>query len=483
MKSIFCFSRYVFLFIGFAFTAQAQVINQYPLSPFGGTIQSVVGAVNSYNTYITSGDALTGALSSAPVAGLTQNQRSIDAALAQGINQHFNTVAYNTLTGTPLYVGNQAAINQLINAIDPTEGAYQSDLNQLGPGIYTTIPTMLFNSANLQNIQLQQRLGALRLSNNSLATEDKTIYLKKKVIEASSSAPFYEQITTFVDGNGMWSQTPSVNTLPSYKTYAGGVQAGASYHVKEGIDVGPYVGYQGTRATYSDNGGSTIVDNSVRYGLFGTYEHGGFYTDGIIGGAFNSVNVNRRIKFSNPNSDPFSQLGFGSGTSINETAVGNVSGGEFDSLLGSGYQFHFKKLKFGPAGSVQYSYLQLGSTQESGAGVEDLNVGAQNSSSLLTTLGGEVSYEWNLGSYLLQPYGSLAWQHEFLQNSYTFTSSILGQNFNYSTINPGRDQYIAGVGVNLIISKSISLFIVCNLVNGDSKTFTQSLFGGINYRF
>lgn len=333
----------LFCFLVTICSLKAQVINQYPLSPFGGSISSVVGAVNSYNAYITSGgsvieplDGSVNALSST----LTQNQKNVDAALARAINAQFNTVSYNSSTGTPLYVGNQQAINQLINAISPNAAAYQDVLNQLSPGIYTTLPTILFNSANLQNIQLQQRLGALRTSNTDVATENE-LATKKIIVPSknrcSSSEDQGEKITTFVDGNGMWSQAQSVNTLPSYNTYAGGVQTGASYHLARGFDVGPYVGYQGTRATYQDDGGSTIVDNSVRYGLFGTYANGGFYTDGIVGGAYNAVNVNRRLKFSNPNSDPYTQMGFGPGTTINSTAAGNVAGGELDSLLGTGY--------------------------------------------------------------------------------------------------------------------------------------------------
>jgi len=132
----------------------------------------LVGAVNSYNNYITSGAPLTGSLSSSASAfSLTQNQRNVDGAVARAVNAEFNSVSYNSLTGTPLYVGNQAQINQLINAISPNSAAYQDVLNQLGPGIYTTLPTMLFNSANLQNIQLQERLGSVRTSNAYAMTE------------------------------------------------------------------------------------------------------------------------------------------------------------------------------------------------------------------------------------------------------------------------------------------------------------------------
>ena len=83
----------------------------------------------------------------------------------------------------------------------------------------------------------------------------------------------------------------------------------------------------------------------------------------------------------------------------------------------------------------------------------------------------------------LQPFGSLAWQHEFLQNGYNLTSSIGGQSFGYQTANSGRDQYIAGIGGNLLLTKNLSAYAVCNLINGDNKVFSQAVSGGINLKF
>ena len=283
-----------------------------------------------------------------------------------------------------------------------------------------------------------------------------------------------EKWTTFADGNGMWSQAQSVNNLPSYNSYGGGVQAGASYQAFNGFSVGPYVGYQGTRVNFTGNngGGSSAIDNSVRFGLFAEYAKGGFYTDGILGGAYNSVAVNHGISIS------------GFANSFNSTANSTTAGGEFDSLLGTGYNFKLGKLSFGPSTSLQYTYLNLGSAQETGSGPLDLSVGSQNASSLLYTLGGQVSYDINFTRSLkLQPFGSLAWQHEFLQNGYNLTSSIGGQSFGYQTSNSGRDQYIAGIGGNLLLTKNLSAYAVCNLINGDNKVFSQAVSGGINFKF
>jgi uncharacterized protein with beta-barrel porin domain len=410
----------------------------------------------------------------------SQNQKNLDQALWRG--------GYNVFEGNNTALQEQIGTNlsQIFSVLDGPDvtlnqfsGNYQNFLNQLSPGLYTALPTILFNSANVQNTQLQQRFWAVRAgralddSVAPVADGGKSTTLSGKKVVAPVAEPEKKWVT-FADGNGMWSQAQSVNNLPGYNTYGGGVQIGATYEFLKGLSVGPYVGYQGARVNFngSHGGGSSATQNSVRYGLMGEYQKGGWYTDGIVGGAYNSVDVNHGINIS------------GNGNTFSSMANGNVAGGEFDSMLGTGYEFKAGKLTFGPATSLQYTYLQLGGTTETGAGPLNQTIGSQNASSMLYTLGGQASYTIDLTqSVKLQPFASFAWQHEFLQNGYNLTSSILGQSYNYQTTNPGRDQYIAGIGGNLVLSKSISAYAICNLINGDQRIFSQAISGGINWKF
>lgn len=421
-------------------------------------------------------------IGSAKELGITQNQFNFISALysAPAVIEYFNSDGFD-IEFDPGY----DALPRLYNIlIDPTSGnsndaLFKQLINQLSPGLYTALPTILFNSANVQNTQLQQRFWAVRAGraqNDSIAPVadgGKSATLSGKKVVAPVAEPEQKWVT-FADGNGMWSQAQSVNNLPGYNTYGGGVQIGATYELLKGLSVGPYVGYQGTRVNFngSNGGGSSATQNSVRYGLMGEYQKGGWYTDGIVGGAYNSVDVNHGINIS------------GNGNTFSSMANGNVAGGEFDSMLGTGYEFKAGKLTFGPATSLQYTYLQLGGTTETGAGPLNQTIGSQNASSMLYTLGGQASYNIDLTqSVKLQPFVSFAWQHEFLQNGYNLTSSILGQSYNYQTTNPGRDQYIAGIGGNLVLSKSISAYAICNLINGDQRIFSQAISGGINWKF
>jgi len=356
-------------------------------------------------------------------------------------------------------------------------------LNQLSPGLYTTLPTILFNSANMQNTQIQQRLWTMRMrkgqpglhpgSSMQSGADGKMAILDGKNV-ALRDVDTAQKWVVFVDGNGMWSQAKTVNNLPSYNTYAGGVQIGASRELFDGLVVGPYVGYQGTKVDFTGQygGGSSATHNSVRFGLFAEYQIGGWYNNLIVGGAYNSIEVNHGIDIS------------GYGNELRTMAKGNVEGGEFDLLYGTGYEFKAGNLTFGPSTGFQYTHVALGGTQEKGAGVLNQKIGSQSVSSLLYTLGGQAYYDIKLSeSVLLQPLVSLAWQHEFLQDGYGLKASILNQSYTYKTTNPGRDQFIGGVGFNLVLGSNFSAYAICNLINSDAKVFSQAVSGGINVSF
>ena len=437
--------------------------------------------------------------------GFTQNQVNLDIAFWNGIERKVftaanvdaiisslaaGTISFDPITGLVSGSGLSSQLKEAYNAIlriyyviyglgdtNPSvqqqSSLYKQFLNQLSPSLYTTLPTILFNSANVQNNQIQQRLWAVRHRTTDGQSVVPVSDGGKKVM--TPVAEPNQKWITFVDGNGMWSQAQSVNNLPSYNSYAGGVQAGSSYELCRNLSVGPYAGYQGTKVNFtgSNGGGSSATDNSVRYGLFGEYRQGGWYNDGIIGGAYNNVTVNHGISIA------------GNGSNFSNMTKGSVSGGEFDSMYGTGYEFKAGKLTFGPATSLQYTYMHLGGAQETGGShILDQNIGSQSASSLLYTLGGQASYNIDLTQRVkLQPFLSFAWQHEFLQKDYGVNSSILGQNYNYQTTNAGRDQYIAGIGGNLLLTKSLSAYAVCNLINSDAQIFSQAISAGLNLKF
>lgn len=177
----------------------------------------------------------------------------------------------------------------------------------------------------------------------------------------------------------------------------------------------------------------------VRFGAFGTYQHGGFYANAIAGGAQHSYQVNRGITFTN----------------FNRIANSAPTAGELDSLLATGYEVKKGNFTFGPNTSLQYTYFGLQPFTETGAQSLDLSVANANTAGLNYILGSHCLYDWKANKDLsVTPQLSLGWQHEFMQNPYTLNSSFSnGAGFGYTTTTPQRDSLFSSVGFNVNFKK------------------------------
>ena len=113
----------------------------------------------------------------------------------------------------------------------------------------------------------------------------------------------------FLDANGIFANANSGNMLPGYQSESGGVTTGLTYKWNKNVSSGIYAGYQGTYDKLGAAGsglgvGSTLIDNAVRFGIFGTYgevnskgEPLGFYANALAGGAYNNYQATRIIQY------------------------------------------------------------------------------------------------------------------------------------------------------------------------------------------
>jgi uncharacterized protein YhjY with autotransporter beta-barrel domain len=274
----------------------------------------------------------------------------------------------------------------------------------------------------------------------------------------------------FVDGNGIFAKATSGNMLPNYNSQSGGVTTGMTYKWNDSFGTGIYAGYEGSYAKY--NGGSTLIDNSVRFGLFGTYGHPdgkGFYADGLIGGGYNNYQVSRNISF---------------GT-LNRTANSTPGAGELDSMLAGGYDIKKGNWTYGPTTSLQYTYFGANPVNETGAQSLDFNSSGWNTSSLLYSLGAHVAYSWQANKdVLVVPQISLSWQHEFLQSPYSVNGSLGGSpTFSNTSATPIRDTLYTGVGFTVELYKKWNTSLFYNASAGNSDLTSQNIFWSAGVKF
>jgi autotransporter-associated beta strand protein len=412
--------------------------------------------------------------------------------LISGANNKFGTLliapaTYTSMATTPNQFNVAQALDNFIGATGDrgtvsaaldglSASQYPAAFEQMMPSQYASLPSMAFNVANALNSSMFQQLWVIRVNGKGFnasgvnlapmqaemgGTDDMGVF----AINPSKDTKW----SSFVDGNGVFANASSTGSVQNYRSQSGGVSTGAAYSWTDAFATGVYVGYQGLQAEY--NSGRTI-DNAVRFGVFGTYDVGDFYFNGLVGGAYHGYTVNRYINFGG----------------LNRTATGRPGAGEFDLALGTGYDFDIGNFSWGPFTTMQYTYIGVQGFNETGAGALNLDVDPYNSSSLLYTLGAQAAYNWKVSDkVIITPTAFAGWQHEFLQNSYginsTFATGGPAAPFNYNTSSPARDNFYGGVGVTVGVGESWQATFIYSASAANQDNSSQNLYLGLGYKF
>jgi len=410
--------------------------------------------------------------------------------LAQGKNQ--NQVATALDSFIPATSGDRLVISTSLDSL--TSSQYAQAFNAIMPTMYQSMATIAFNQANALNMQLNQRLWGLRLAEGGgfsmSGFADNTPILEgqgdgagdgKGVLDSKKDIlrpGMDNHWGMFVDANGIFANANSANMLPGYTAQSGGITAGLTYKWNENLASGIYTGYQGTYSKMGANGsglgtGSSLIDNAVRFGVFGTYgqkDGKGLYANALAGGAYHNYQAARVIQYAG----------------VNRTANSAPGAGELDTMLATGYDIQKGKFTFGPTASLQYTYLGVNKVNETGAQSLDFNSGGWNSSSMLSSVGAHAAYNWQAGkNVVVVPQISLNWQHEFLQNPYDITGNLGGTSPTFSNTSATgiRDYLYTGVGFTVEFNKKWNTSFFYNAAAGNSDLVSQNIFWSAGVKF
>ena len=340
---------------------------------------------------------------------------------------------------------------------------------------------MAFNTINAQYNDLVQQMFGLRVAGTGFSTSGfDAVVLEGQGDGKSVKDPSKDILRPgadnhwgmFVDMNGIFAQANSGNMLPGYNAQSGGLVAGLTYKWCPSFATGIYSGYEGTYAKFGyPYSGSTVTDNAVRFGLFGTYgdpSGKGFYGDGLIGGTYHNFRVSRNIEI----------------PGLNRTANSSPGAGELDSMIAVGYNWREGNWAFGPVSSLQYTYFGMNSFNETGAQSLDYQGLNWNSASMIYNLGGNCAYSWQANRDLMVvPQINLAWQHEFLQNPYAINGSLGGASVENTSSSPIRDWLYTGVGVTLEYKKNFVMSFFYNVAAGNKDLLSQNIFWSLGMKF
>jgi uncharacterized protein with beta-barrel porin domain len=370
--------------------------------------------------------------------------------------------------------GDRLAVSTALDQL--SAGAYASAFEQMMPSIYSSLPTLAFNTANALNTKLFERIWLMQvagLSGAAVAGDSPTQNNDNNPLGLKAD----ENWSPFVDANGIFASANSGGALDTYNAQNGGMTTGAMYKFLPNLMAGAYAGYQYTHAGY--DGSTSMEDNAARFGLLASWagetcyrNTDNIYLNGLVGGQMHNYNVDRQIAYS----------------TINRTANATPTAGEFDSAVQVGYNIREGGFTFGPQASLQYTYLGVGSFNESGADSLDLNVDSFNSSSMMFTLGGQGAYRIEVDEELaVIPMASASWQHECLQNSYGIQSAFAtggpSESFNFQSSAPLRDFFYGGVGVGFAIGQNWQVSVLWNASAANADLASQNVYISAAARF
>ncbi|MDI2145017.1 autotransporter outer membrane beta-barrel domain-containing protein [Pseudomonas sp. ITA] len=233
---------------------------------------------------------------------------------------------------------------------------------------------------------------------------------------------------------GVWAQALSNNSdqnsrggVDGFHSNSAGIAIGADGKISDQITIGAAFSYLNTNVT-SDSGDKTEVQGSA-FTLYGSYEMGNWFVDGIVTAGKNDNDSKRFI-------------------------VGTQAKGNYDSdLLGAsvlgGYDFHFDNLVVEPRAGARYTNVKIDGFTEHGSSAA-LQVGGQRFEVGEAGAGVRVAGNYPLGMGSIEPEATVMAWHDFIGDKVSSTAAFVlgGSPFVTTGASPVRDSYEATLGAN-----------------------------------
>ena len=288
-----------------------------------------------------------------------------------------------------------------------------------------------------------------------------------KDMKQMASGPAYNNPWNFfVRGNVILAQGFSQTDVGHFDDNTESVVLGTDYRICPNFLVGLTAGYAHTDVTLDNNGSSATVD-SYSPGIYAAWADKGWYAN-LTGSYTHNAYTESRV------------IGY-----LGQTANGAPGGNEGVANIDGGYDFHKGAFTFGPLVGLQYTHLTVDGYNESGSDA-NLSVNDDQSDSLRSRLGGRFSFNMTEGGINITPHLDASWQHEFLDQSRGVTSqfdNFSSGAFSVRTNSPSRDSALVDAGVNIDVSKTMTVFADYMVQAGQDNYFGQSVQGGVKIGF
>jgi outer membrane autotransporter protein len=269
----------------------------------------------------------------------------------------------------------------------------------------------------------------------------------------------------WASGYGSQGERTDNDISSRYDYDTAGVAVGFDRRVSDTFLIGVAMGYSRTKVTMKD-----LPDDGRVWGyqgsLYGSYNNGPWYVDGVMAYGYNSYDTSRDIE-------------------TGRRATADYSGNVAAAYVEAGYRIDAKGVYIIPVASFQAGYLARNGFTEEGAGALNLDVDREHAASLVSSLGLRIGKRFETVSATITPELRARWFHEFSNDEYALNASFTGYPLSAFTVRGdtlNRDSVGVGAGLTCSTTKNVSLFLAYDAIfSGDRSEHGGWL--GITYRW
>ncbi|MGH8532666.1 MAG: autotransporter outer membrane beta-barrel domain-containing protein, partial [Gammaproteobacteria bacterium] len=306
---------------------------------------------------------------------------------------------------------------------------------------------------------------------------------------AGDSSMFAGRLGVFANASGGFGDTDTNEGETGFTSDVANVTGGVDYRFTDYLTGGLTLGYTHSDFDLALNSGELNADTYRIAPFISVVPIENAYLDALIGYArvdFDS------IRLSNLVTNPFSPAG-----RINARAAeAEFSANQFFTSLGAGYLFRREAWTVRPYARFEYVHLDVENYGETGNGgpntIEgslNLNVSAQNVSSVTSVLGAEAGYTFSTPLGVVTPRVRAEWVHEYRNSSREIFAEFQGAiaagisaPMRLSTAGPERNWANLGFNLQMNLPYSVAGFVGYETVIVEDSS-NHVVLGGLRYEF
>jgi outer membrane lipase/esterase len=343
-----------------------------------------------------------------------------------------------------------------------------------GTSVATALAPVALNMATVQTQNIGLRLASLRGGARGLSISGVSLITPADSETPGSAMPaaladgLGRRLGLFINAEGSFGKQDTTQRELGFDYHTIGGTLGADYRITDQLILGGAIGYLKTDSDFDADGGETTA-HGLSLSVFGTYYlRDVYYIDGIATYGWTWYETERLV-------------GGAGGPSI---ARGDPNGNHLALSISGGRNFVVGALTLGPYARLDYVNAEVDSYSERGGGNANLRVKSQDIDSVVTALGGRVSYAISTALGVFVPTVSAEWQHEFAGDSQRVSATTIdGTSISVLTSSPDRDYFRLGAGLVATLRRGTHAFVHYDSIVGRDNFTHHGFTAGVRLDF